>query len=155
MLVEDYLKIIEQNKNMPGMQINVYLTFNGNCSEAMTFYKECLGGELMLQTIGASPMCDQMPGHMKDCILHSTLTKGNLLLMGSDMVPEQGLLKGNGVSLSISCDSEAEIKNLYHKLSVGGAATHPPEETYWGGMFGDLTDKYGNHWLLSYDKKTA
>ena len=26
--------------------LNPYLTFNGNCREAMTYYKECLGGEL-------------------------------------------------------------------------------------------------------------
>ena len=33
-------------------QINAYLTFNGNCREAMQFYTDCLGGELYLQTIG-------------------------------------------------------------------------------------------------------
>ena len=71
------------------------------------------------------------------------------------MVPEQGLLKGNGVSLAISCNSQVEITTLYSKLSHGGSATHPPEETFWGGTFGDLIDKYGNQWLLSYEKKPA
>ncbi len=32
-------------------QIHSYLTFSGNCREAMTFYRECLGGILMLQTV--------------------------------------------------------------------------------------------------------
>jgi PhnB protein len=36
--------------------IHRYLTFDGKCKEAMTFYKECLGGELEFQTIGDSPM---------------------------------------------------------------------------------------------------
>ena len=27
-------------------RINPYLNFNGNASEAMTFYKSCIGGEL-------------------------------------------------------------------------------------------------------------
>ena len=56
-------------------QINAYLTFSGNCREAMNFYKSCLGGELTLQTIGESPLGDKMPPQMKDSILHSTLIK--------------------------------------------------------------------------------
>ncbi|MFI5217933.1 MAG: VOC family protein [Bacteroidia bacterium] len=132
--------------------INSYLTFNGNCREAMKFYKECLGGELSLQTIGESPMADKMPPQMKEYILHSTLTKGALILMASDMVSEEGLKKGNGVSLMLNCSSEQEINASYKKLSSGGKATHPLENTFWGALFGDLTDKYGNHWLLHFDK---
>ena len=136
-------------------QINSYLTFNGNCREAMTFYKECLGGELVLQTIGESPMADKMPPQMKKSVLHSTLTKGNLILMGSDMVDEQGLVKGNTVSLMLNCSSEEEIKKCYKNLSKGGEATHPLENTFWGALFGDLTDKYGNHWLLHYQTTSS
>ena len=133
-------------------QINSYLTFNGNCREAMTFYKKCLGGELILQTIGESPWSEQMPQQMKECILHSSLTKGTLVLMGSDMVGEEGLTRGNSVSLMLNCSSEKEIKDYYKKLSSGGEATHPPEDTFWGALFGDLIDKFGNRWLLHYDK---
>jgi len=133
-------------------QINAYLTFNGNCREAMTFYKKCLGGELVLQTIGDSPMANKMPPQMKQNVLHSTLTKGALLIMASDMVSEQGLRKGNAVSLMLNCNSEEEIKTCYDSLSRGGEATHPLENTFWGAVFGDLTDRFGNHWLLNYDK---
>ncbi len=135
------------------MKIQSYLTFNGNCRKAMTFYKECLGGKLSFQKIGESPLADKMPKEMKDCILHSTLTNGSLILMGSDMVSEKGLINGNAISLSLSCNSEAALKAVYKKLSAGGKKDHPIENTFWGAMFGDLTDKYGNHWLLSFDKK--
>ena len=133
-------------------QINTYLTFSGNCRDAMTFYKECLGGELNFQTVGESPLSEKMPKQMKDSILHSTLTKGALVLMGSDMVSEKGLVKGNSVSLSLNCSSEEEIKNFYAKLSDGGRSDHPLEDSFWGALFGDLTDKFGNHWLLNFDK---
>jgi PhnB protein len=133
-------------------KINPYLTFNGNCREAMTFYKECLGGELSLQTVGESPLSEKMPPQMKDCILHATLNNCALVLQGSDMTPQSGLVKGNNVSLSLSCTSEEEIKNCYAKLSEDGKADHPLEDSFWGATFGDLTDKFGNHWLLSYDK---
>jgi len=133
-------------------QINSYLTFNGNCSEAMTFYKDCLGGELNLQKIGESPLADKMPPKMKDCILHATLTNGALVIMASDMVGEKGLIKGTAVSLMLNCSSEEEIRDFYESLSIGGEQTHPLEVSFWGALFGDLTDKYGNHWLLHFDK---
>lgn len=133
--------------------IHSYLTFNGNCREAMTFYHYCLGGELTFQTVGESPLSKKMPKKMKDFILHATLTRETLLLQGSDMVPQPGLIKGNAVSLSLDCSSEEEIKMVYTKLSAEGKADHPLEDTFWGALFGDLTDKYGNHWILNYNKK--
>lgn len=93
-----------------------------------------------------------MPQQMKDCILHATLTKGALVLMASDMVGENGLVKGNSVSLSLNCSSEEEIKSCYAKLSSGGHVDHALENSFWGALFGDLTDKFGNHWLLVYNK---
>ncbi len=133
-------------------QIHSYLTFSGNCREAMLFYQKCLGGELDFQTIGDSPLAKHMPVKMKKCILHSTLTNQNLILMGSDMVGETGLIKGNAVSLSVNCSSEKELRTFYKKLSSGGKTDHPLENTFWGALFGDLTDKYGNHWLLNFDR---
>ena len=133
-------------------QINSYLTFSGNCREAMNFYKECLGGELTLQTIGDSPIADKLPPQMKNSVLHSTLTRGPLQIMATDMVSEQGLIRGNSVSLMLNCSSEEEIHTFYANLSRGGKATHPLENSFWGALFGDLTDRYGNHWVLHYDK---
>ena len=133
--------------------IQAYLTFNGNCREAMNFYKDCLGGELQWQSVGESPMSGKLPGKMKECILHSTLTKGDLVLMASDMVDEEGLIAGNAVSLILNCNSEEEIQECYSKLSAGGEQTHPLEITFWGALFGNLTDKFGNRWLLHYQKE--
>jgi PhnB protein len=133
-------------------QINSYLTFNGNCSEAMSFYKDCLGGDLSFQKIGESPLADKMPAKMKNCILHATLTNGALVIIASDMVGEKGLIKGTAVSLMLNCSSEEEIRDFYASLSSGGEQTHPLEVSFWGALFGDLTDKYGNHWLLHFDK---
>jgi len=135
-------------------RINSYLTFNGNCREAMTFYKECLGGQLTLQSIGESPLADKMSEQMKGYIVHATLTNGPISLMASDMVSEQGLTIGNSVSLMLDCGNEQQINDFYNKLSADGEATHPVSVSFWGALFGDLTDKFGNHWLLHYDKNS-
>jgi len=122
--------------------------------KVMTFYKDCIGGELTFQTIGESPISENMPPKMKDCILHATLINGGVVIMASDMVSESGLIKGNAVSLMLNCISEKEIKSCYEKLSADGVANHPLKDTFWGAVFGDLTDKYGNHWLLNFTRNT-
>lgn len=135
------------------MNIHSYLTFSGNCREAMTFYQECLGGDLMLQPIAGSPMAEKLPREMQECILHGTLTRDHFTLMGSDMVPDTGLLKGNAISLMLDCRSEEELVSCFQKLASGGVSNHPLERTFWGALFGDLTDKYGNHWLLHHQSE--
>jgi PhnB protein len=134
-------------------RINSYLTFNGNCRDAMLFYRECLGGELSLQTIGESPLAEKMPEPIKSYIVHSTLASDGLVLLASDMTPSSGLVRGNAVSLSLECGSESEIRECYGKLASDGSADYPLEETFWGALFGGLTDRFGNHWLLSFTNK--
>ncbi len=133
-------------------QINAYLTFNGNCREAMTFYKECLGGELNIQTVEGSPMEDQMPAEAKKNILHASLVKDGLVLLGSDMADRGNLIKGNTISLSLNCSSENEIKTFFSNLSSGGQVAHPLHD-FFAGTMGALTDKFEKDWLLYYEKK--
>jgi PhnB protein len=94
-----------------------------------------------------------MPSKMKNCILHAELRNEKLLIMASDIVGEGGLLRGNSISLMLSCRSEKEVRECYHRLSRGGVETYPLKLTVWNAIFGGLTDKYGNHWMLSYREK--
>jgi PhnB protein len=131
-------------------QLNPYLSFENNCREAMTFYKGCLGGELVLQTVGEMPaMAEKMPPHMKDHILHSTLTNGGITIMASDLNREKQN-EGNTVHLCINCTSEEEINLFFSNLSAGGVVTEPLSNMPWGGKFGSLIDKYGKHWLFNF-----
>lgn len=132
--------------------IIAYLTFNGNCREAMTFYQECLGGQLFFQSIGDSVLSGQWPEKLRKFILHAVLKSENIVLTGTDMVGEKGLIKGNSVSLLLQCQSENAVVDCYQKLAVGGEPTSPPEETNWGDVLGGLTDKFGNNWLLKYER---
>ena len=130
-------------------QLNPYLTFNGNCREAMMFYKECLGGELTLQTVGDSPMAASMPPEMKNRIMHSSLTKKGFQLFASDMMGPDAVVKGNTVTLCLVGESEGEIEKLFSRLSDGGKVSHPLKKEFFG-LYGDLTDKYGLNWMFQY-----
>lgn len=134
------------------IQLRSYLSFNGNCREAMNFYKACLGGELRIQPLGDSPQSMHMPARMKNAVLHAELRNDKLVLMGSDLCSETGLIKGNSVSLALDCSNETEAQTMFDKLSEGGSRHQPLQENYWGALFGSLTDQYGNHWLINHSK---
>ncbi len=134
-------------------KINPFLRFNdGKCREAMNFYKECLGGELDIMTIADSPMAKDMPAEKHNLIMHSTLEKGDWVLIGSDMMRDKAII-GDNVGVSINCESDKEINDLFAKLSKGGEVFMAPEEMFWGGVFGMVTDKYGVEWMLNFQKK--
>ena len=133
-------------------QLFPYLRFNGNCREAMTFYQTCLGGELSLQTVAESPIAAQLPPEAGSNIMHATLTKGSLVLAGSDMAPAEGVKRGNHMVLTLNCSSAEEINTLFEKLSAGGQVSMPLSTEFWGDTFGMLTDKFGNEWMLNYAK---
>ncbi len=132
-------------------QINAYLNFNGHTREAMSFYKECLGGELVMQKIAESPMAAQMPSEMSNKILHSSLTNKGIILMASDCMGKS-VTAGNNISLCINCSSEEEINSFFSSLAAGGTVNEPLQQSFWGATFGNLTDKFGINWILNHTK---
>jgi PhnB protein len=133
-------------------QINAYLTFNGNCREAMTFYKGCLGGELNLQTVEGSPAEAQCPPEIKHQIMHSELRKDGIVLLASDMMPD-GYKQGNTIALCVQCSSEEEINTFFSRFAEGGKITDPLKTQFWGAIFGAVNDKFGVRWLFNYMKQ--
>ncbi|MEK7226227.1 MAG: VOC family protein [Bacteroidota bacterium] len=127
-------------------KLNPYLTFNGNCREAMNFYKECIGGELSLMTVGGSPMEGQMPAKYNQSILHSHLKGNGFEIMASDMSPE-ALREGNDNHLCLTYDSEEETRKVFNTLSAGGKVLQPLSQMFFG-ILGDFIDKYGKKWML-------
>lgn len=136
-------------------RLNPYLNFPGTCREAMNFYKECIGGELVLQTVGEMPeMASQMPPEMKDSILHACLSSGKLVLMASDLNMNQPV-EGNTVQLCLDCESEDELNHLFKTLSTGGKVVEQLADMPWGGRYGSITDRYGKHWLFNFQKSNS
>lgn len=130
-------------------QLSPYLTFNGNCCEAMNFYKKCLGGTLTLQTVEDSPMSKQWPIEIQKYILHAELKKAGITLFASDMGGADIPINGNTMSLTLTCDRKEELEHIFNNLSIGGKITHPLH-SFFDGTIGALIDKYGKNWLLKF-----
>ena len=122
-----------------------YIGFNGTCREAMTFYRDCLGGNLEFLTVGESPMASQSPAEAQNLVMHSSLTNGNCVVMATDM----GEADYKGMAVAIDCSNEDEINSIFGKLSAGGEVKCPVSPAFWGGTFGACTDKFGIHWMLT------
>jgi PhnB protein len=137
-------------------KLNPFLRFNdGKCREAMNFYKECFGGELTSQTIGESPMAKEVDESKQNLIMHAELKVNELFsFTASDMMRDKAVV-GDNVGVTLNCDSEAEIKEHFEKLSAGGEVFMPLEDMFWGALFGVVTDKYGIEWMLNFQKTPA
>lgn len=135
------------------MKIVSYITFNGNAREALTFYKEALGGDLSFIEVGGSAIEEHLQGMPKDGIVHGQLDLGNLTLMGSDMVGPQGYTKDSNITLMLLCESEALVHEKYAKLAEGGQTVMPPGPAFWGGIYGHLQDKYGVEWGIHWSEE--
>jgi len=134
-------------------QLNPFLRFNdGKCKEAMNFYKSIFGGEVSFMTVGESPYAKDMAADKQDFIMHAELKKGGFVFFGSDMMKDKATI-GDNVGMSLNCESEAEIRDLFDKLSKGGEVFMPIEDAFWGALFGVVTDKYGIEWMLNFQKK--
>jgi PhnB protein len=134
------------------MQLNPYLTFNGNCEEAFNFYAKVLGGkiEAMVPHEG-SPAEGHVPAEWRKKILHARLSLGNQLLMASDAPPgRQEPMKGFSVTLGIEKEDEAE--RVFHALAKDGSVQMPIQETFWAKRFGMLVDRFGTPWMINCEK---
>ena len=134
------------------MQLITYVTFAGNCEEAMNFYKEAIGAEILLvNRMGDSPM--EIAENLKNKIMHARLQIGENQLYMSDTFDPSTLKQGNNVSLSIQVDDTAKLEKLFNDLSAGGKVTMPLADAFWGARFGMFIDKFGIHWMLNCELK--
>ena len=107
------------------------------------------GGELSIMTVGESPMAEQEPDK-KDSVLHSMLKKDGLVLMASDMIMPGESIQGNTITLCVNGASKDEIQPYFTKFSGGGTVGQPFVESFFG-YYGEITDKFGIHWIFQAD----
>ena len=136
-------------------EIVTFLSFDGNCRQAMEFYQECLGADLFLLPFSEAPVeLPWVPADAKDRIMHATLTNGpSTLLMASDIQPGTPFHPGNS-AVMIHCESLTELERLFTALGVNGKVTMALQDTFWGARFGTLTDQFGISWMFNFAHPT-
>ena len=134
------------------MQLNAYLTFNGQCEAAFKFYEQCLGGKIVAMiTHAGTPAEEYVPAGWRDKIMHARLTVGDSVLMGSDAPPGRQQ-EAKGFSVNIAVEDPIEAERIFHALSENGAVTMPIQTTFWAARFGMLTDRFGTPWMVNCEQ---
>ena len=139
------------------LKLNPYLNFDGNCEEAMNFYKSALGGEFLgmgIMHFGDAPGADKFPESERNKVMHSALKVGNDILMASD-VPSFApvtINEGNNLRISLSPDTLEESEKVFNALSESGKVISPFKKEFFG-YHGSITDKFGVNWLVTFEGK--
>jgi len=131
---------------MAAIELSPYLNFEGNCREAMEFYKTVFGGKLEISTFAEF---GGAPEGYADKVMHATLTGDDVSFMASDGMPGRPVVFGDSVNISLAGKDAAKLTKFFEALSAGGMVTVPLAKQVWGDVFGMCTDQFGIHWLVN------
>jgi len=131
-------------------QITPYLSFNGNCTEAMRWYERVFNGKIeTLITNGESPVAEHVPPGNADRIMHAYLTFEGTALMAGDALAGERYEGMKGFSVAVNFDTADRAKRVFEELSDGATVTMPFSPAFWAEGFGMLTDRYGTPWIIN------
>ena len=131
------------------MQINPYLTFNGQCEQALKFYEQVLGARIDgMMTWDEMPDADKFPAEAKKLIMHARLKIGDQELMGADSPPGR-YEQPQGINVAIHLKDPAEGERTFNALAENGKVTMPFQKTFWSPGFGMCVDQFGIPWMVN------
>jgi PhnB protein len=131
--------------------VQPYLFFNGNCEQAVEFYRKALGAEVEMtmrfKDSPEPPPPGMVPPGFENKIMHTSFRIGETTVMASDGCPTQPS-KFDGFGLSLQPGSPAEAERLFAALSDGGQVRMPMTKTFFSPSFGMVADKFGICWMV-------
>lgn len=128
--------------------LNPYLNFRGTAREAMEFYRDVFGGDLVVSTF-KDLHASQDPSD-EDLVMHSRLiSTSGYVLMGSDVPERMPFTPGGTMSVSLGGEEQEELEGYWNALSEGATVLVPLTVSPWGDRFGMLNDRFGVPWLVN------
>jgi PhnB protein len=140
------------------MKINPFLTFDGNCSEALKYYVQIFGGvEQHVQTYGyhkehleeefgikVSPEWAEKIQHASFVLPHS----GEKIYL-RDRAEGETVCDGCGAAYAIEFSCQPDLDRVYDALAAEGKVIVPLKKVFWHAMYAEVVDKYNKKWVLN------
>ena len=143
------------------MSLSPYIAFAGNCADAIAYYQQTLGAELLYKiTFGEMPKdaqessdgCPSGQTYPENASAHA-----NMKIAGSDIMMSDGAQSGNtgysGFTLVLDTQDVNEGKRWFDSLGAEGQIEMAWQETFWAHGFGKVTDRYGLPWMINVVKQ--
>jgi len=128
-------------ENDETLKSGIFITFSGNCKEALMLYQACFGGDLYLETFD-----QELDGYAEKPVIRGALFSDSIVIHGSDLVHDEGRKIGNYLSVFLPCKDAGHRNALIAKLKpVAGPATIDNEDQ----QLIEITDAFDVRWVLS------
>jgi predicted 3-demethylubiquinone-9 3-methyltransferase (glyoxalase superfamily) len=118
----------------------------GKAEEAMRFYT-LLFPNSQIKSIGKYESDE--PGGKKGMVKFAVFTLHGLDYMAIDSTAPHQFTFTPSISIFVQCDNEAELDNLYKKLSEAGRELMPLDNYGFSRKFGWVNDRYGVSWQMN------
>lgn len=120
----------------------IFITFSGNCKKALSFYQTCFGGLLQFETFEKG-----IEGYTEMPVVSGSLVSDSIVILGSDLVPNEGRKIGNYISIFLYCNNTNDRKELIKKLEFDkkNVAVNNDDNQ----RLVEVTDAFEVKWILS------
>ncbi|QQT25196.1 glyoxalase [Sphingobacterium spiritivorum] len=132
--------MLHQSHNI--FQSGVFISFAGNCKEALTYYQSCFGGQLKFQM-----MEQHLEGFEKVPVISGSLISDSVSIYGSDLIPDEGRQTGNYLAVFLLCNNAQSRTLLLEKLMPAFTSSWTKDEETKSLI--EVTDRYDVRWLLA------
>lgn len=120
----------------------VFITFSGNCRDALTYYQTCFGGSLQFEAFETE---------WRDCsgkpIVIGSLFSDKIIIHGSDLVHNEGRIVGNYMAVFLHCGTVDQRQVLIEQLEF--RKEYPAIIDYAGQKLVEINDSFDVRWILA------
>lgn len=122
------------------------ICLQGDCNEAIKFYKEVLGAEVRKIIYASDAPPEEVYDLPPDYVTYSeVLIYGTpIMMIGGGETP----ISNEHFWFTLSFDSAEEATSIFNKLAEGGEILEPLAPQFWASLNGDVKDRFGVTWNI-------
>lgn len=130
------------------------LQFNGQCEEAIEFYKNAFGAEVktLKRYSDTEPQDFLYPITEEEMnyIQFAEMYIGKQRIVMTDIIGYK--VAGDSIFLAVTFDTDDEVKEAYDKLKDGSLVISPMNSTSYSTCIISIIDKFDKRWTLLTEK---
>ena len=124
------------------------ISFQGNCKEAIEFYRETLGAQV--KSIG---YFKEAPADFQAqmSLPPDFVTDSEIVIDGHSVMMTDGAESRPTAAYFSFClikDTAEEVRTVFDKLAEGGKVVEQLAPVFWSSLYGTVEDKFGITWMV-------